>query len=85
MTMNQQSCPKCQGEMEQGFVLDTTYGGRLVSHWSSGQPKESFWTGAANSPKKSRYPLARFDARIVVTWNLLRGPKLGPIEPGNIV
>ena len=43
MTMNQQICPKCQGEMEQGFVLDTARGTRLVSHWSSGQPKKSFW------------------------------------------
>jgi len=43
--MNQQICPKCQGEMEQGFVLDYFKGGRSVISWSSGQPKKSFFFG----------------------------------------
>jgi predicted nucleic-acid-binding Zn-ribbon protein len=45
MTMNQQICPKCQGEMEQGFVLEISQGGRSVISWSSGQPKKSFFFG----------------------------------------
>ncbi len=32
-------CPKCQGEMVQGFVLDNFHGGRLVSQWA----EKSFW------------------------------------------
>jgi len=59
MTMNQQICPKCQGEMEQGFVLDNTYGERIVSHWSSGQPKKSFWTGTKLSEDK-QIPIGTF-------------------------
>lgn len=31
--------------MEQGFVLDNTYGGRVVSHWAAGAPVKSIWTG----------------------------------------
>jgi hypothetical protein len=31
--------------MEQGFVLDNTHGGRLVSQWAPGAPLESFWVG----------------------------------------
>jgi hypothetical protein len=40
-------CPKCSGPMEQGFVLDNTHGGLLVSQWAKGAPlKLSFWMGA---------------------------------------
>jgi hypothetical protein len=46
MPIKQPQCPKCAGEMEQGFVIDNTYGARLVSHWSKGAPRESFWGGA---------------------------------------
>jgi hypothetical protein len=38
-------CPKCRGEMEQGFVVDRTYGAQLVSQWAKGAPVKSFWTG----------------------------------------
>jgi hypothetical protein len=38
-------CPKCGNEMQQGFVLDNTHGGRVVSQWVPGAPRESFWLG----------------------------------------
>jgi hypothetical protein len=31
--------------MEQGFVLDNTYGARVVSQWAAGAPVKSFWVG----------------------------------------
>lgn len=31
--------------MNQGFIVDNTYGARGVSHWAPGSPKKSFWTG----------------------------------------
>jgi len=31
--------------MEQGFVLDNSYGARIVSQWAPGAPLKSFWTG----------------------------------------
>ncbi len=39
------TCPKCGGEMVQGWVVDTTYGGRVATQWAPGSPKESFWRG----------------------------------------
>ena len=38
-------CPKCTGEMEEGFILDVTHGHRLASHWVAGAPEKSFWLG----------------------------------------
>ena len=36
-------CPKCNGEMVQGFVPDYSHGATIVSAWQEGQPKKSFW------------------------------------------
>lgn len=42
----EQRCPKCDGEMQQGFLLDSADGGaRLVSRWVEGPPQKSFWLG----------------------------------------
>ena len=38
-------CPKCQGAMAEGFVVDHTHGGASVSAWVEGEPRKSFWTG----------------------------------------
>lgn len=43
--MAQHSCPKCQSSMQQGWVLDHTYGARAVSSWVEGEPKRSIWVG----------------------------------------
>ncbi len=40
-------CPKCDGPMAEGFVLDRTYGANLQSIWVDGEPEKSFWTGVA--------------------------------------
>jgi hypothetical protein len=45
-------CPKCKSEMTQGFVMDNTYGARLVSQWAEGMPQKSFWTGTKSPPEK---------------------------------
>ena len=39
------TCPKCSGRMEEGFMLDRTYGGNLQETWAEGPPEKSFWTG----------------------------------------
>ena len=44
-------CPKCGATMQEGFILDTTYGGQLVSRWVAGKPEPSFWTGTKISDK----------------------------------
>jgi hypothetical protein len=56
---NQLKCPKCSGRMEQGFVLDNTYGARLISHWVPGEPKKSFWMGT-KAPDTSALPIGVF-------------------------
>lgn len=38
-------CPKCSGEMEEGFVLDKSQNMNLQSTWVEGPPSSSFWTG----------------------------------------
>ena len=54
-----QQCPKCDGQMEQGFILDMTYGARLVSQWASGAPVKSFWTGT-KVPEEKLKPIGVF-------------------------
>ena len=41
--MNQSalSCPKCSGEMVNGFVMDSTFGAALVSQWVKGSPQKA--------------------------------------------
>ncbi len=31
--------------MSEGFLLDNTYGGRLVASWVSGPPEKGMWNG----------------------------------------
>jgi len=39
------TCSKCNGEMQEGFILDQTHGKQLVSSWIAGKPGKSFWLG----------------------------------------
>jgi hypothetical protein len=52
-------CPKCDGPMEQGFILDMTHGARLISHWAPGAPVKSFWTGT-KLPAEKLIPIGVF-------------------------
>jgi len=46
MVMRSNSCPKCQGAMTEGFVLDVNQGGsRTASAWVEGPPEKSLWLG----------------------------------------
>jgi hypothetical protein len=46
MSGSTQRCPKCNGELIQGFVVDYTEGGgRFVQHWAVGPPQKSFLMG----------------------------------------
>jgi Domain of unknown function (DUF6487) len=59
MTSPSVTCPKCNGRMVRGYVLDNTYGMRLVGHWSAGEPKKSFWTGT-KPPENEQIPIGTF-------------------------
>ena len=53
-------CPKCDGRMEQGFILDFAHGGaRLVSQWAPGEPHKSFWMGT-KLPEDKLIPIGTF-------------------------
>lgn len=40
------ACPRCQGQMQRGFVPDKGHGdGLKVPEWLEGQPEPSFWRG----------------------------------------
>ena len=54
-----QVCVKCGGEMEEGFVLDNTYGARLQSEWIEGAPERSRWTGIKLKGKE-QLPIVTF-------------------------
>ena len=45
-------CPKCGKSMQEGFVLDNTYGGRMISGWVEGAPEKSIWVGVKMGDKK---------------------------------
>ena len=60
MSHTPKQCPKCDGQMEQGFALDMTNGARLVSQWASGAPVKSFWSGTKPPPEEKRIPIGVF-------------------------
>ena len=40
--------------MEEGFIMDATYGGVGVARWVAGQPEPSFWRGTKVRDKEQR-------------------------------
>jgi hypothetical protein len=52
MSSNELQCPKCNGQMEEGFVMDRTYGGVEPSTWIEGAPSRSIWTGVKIKDKQ---------------------------------
>lgn len=59
MTNPKKKCPKCGGEMVQGFVPDHSYGANLVARWLEGPPKKSFWNGT-KAPMSEGLPIGAF-------------------------
>ena len=54
MAAEKKSCPDCNGEMVEGFILDMTYGGQLVPRWLEGRAEKSMWTGVKAKGKACR-------------------------------
>ena len=52
MSESNLNCPKCSAPMEEGFVVDHTYGASVPSNWVEGEPVKSFWQGTKLSGKK---------------------------------
>lgn len=49
-------CPKCNGEMQQGFVADTRPVDAFVSFWTAGHPRRGFF----GLKLPNRTPIATF-------------------------
>lgn len=44
--MRSQACPKCQGSMARGFLLEETANhSRTTAQWVEGEPVKSLWFG----------------------------------------
>jgi predicted nucleic-acid-binding Zn-ribbon protein len=52
-------CPKCSGQMEEGFVLDRTHGAQLQELWVEGPPTKSFWSGVTTK-NREQIPVTTF-------------------------
>ena len=50
-------CPKCNGEMVQGFLFESE--GHRLDTWVEGTPEKSWW-GGANVPKEKRVPVGTY-------------------------
>ena len=59
MTTAPHACPKCNGRMEQGFILDNAYAAHVVSQWVAGPPLKSFWSGT-KIPSEGLVPVGTF-------------------------
>ncbi len=46
------ACPKCTGNMEEGFIMDHARSQVMVSTWVEGRPEYSFWFGVQRSGKR---------------------------------
>jgi hypothetical protein len=69
--MNTESirCPKCNGEMVQGFIFDREDGGlRRVINWVEGAPEKAFWT-VTRVQKEKCVPVGTFVVRCAASWN----------------
>ena len=67
-------CPKCNGEMVQGFVPDYSHGAVLVGRWLEGQPRKSFWTNT-KAPYKEGTPIGAFRCQKCGFLELYSDPK----------
>ena len=48
------TCPKCSGEMERGFILERSLNDYAPNVWVEGPPESSFWTQTKISGKVKR-------------------------------
>jgi hypothetical protein len=58
MSNTKTTCPKCEGEMVQGFLADFMSPGVSVALWVEGPPKKS-WAGVKLEPRK-KIPVATY-------------------------
>ena len=54
-------CPKCSGEMENGFMIEHGYGpGEQQVKWVEGEPSPRFWSRGVNLEGREPLPVTTF-------------------------
>jgi hypothetical protein len=56
------NCPRCDGSLEPGFVIDVGYGTKTVPKWVAGEPEKSIWTGLKLGGKE-QLPITTYRCR----------------------
>ena len=46
------TCPKCDADMELGFMVDNSHGAIAEPEWASGPVQRSWWTGVKVSDRR---------------------------------
>lgn len=59
MSANPSRCPKCSGEMVQGFTFESEGPKRMVTTWVEGAPERSVLQ-SAKAPADKRVPVGTF-------------------------
>jgi hypothetical protein len=59
MIETQKKCPKCDGNLIKGFILDYAHSVIIVPNWHEGSPKKSFWW-KTSQPSSDGIPIAAF-------------------------
>ena len=52
-------CPKCDGRMAEGFLVDNGYGTAHISTWQAGEPQRSLLFGVKQK-KADQKPVSTF-------------------------
>ena len=55
-------CPRCASSMEAGFIVDETYGRKLVPKWIGGEPRMTWWMGL-RLPRSEQIEVATYRCR----------------------
>jgi len=76
MANTNSKCPKCDGEMVQGFVQDYnySYSAAFVGKWLEGKPKKSFWN-KLKAPYHQGIPIGAFRCQKCGFLELYSDPK----------
>jgi hypothetical protein len=74
MSVKPQVCPKCQGEMVQGFVADYGEGRIYVSSWVEGPPVKSLWYG---TKVREKIPIGTFRCAVCGYLESYARPEFG--------
>ena len=60
MIRESRRCAKCDGKMEEGFLLDNTDAGRVQTKWVQGAPEESRWGIGVKLKARLQLPISTF-------------------------